>query len=195
MIIGFFFFIGIVTCMDDLFKLTSRYEELSKGKEVIWFLGTAKVFSMSLGINNYILNLSRYYKLSMLTFLVMALTNVALNFICIPKFQIAGAAMATSFSLITFSLLSAYLVWTKLGIRPVSSRVLIVTLLAIPSILLGQVLPDFGHPIANIIIKGLIVSVLFLAPVLGFRISPDLNRFVSKYLNLFLHRSRNFFKY
>ena len=195
MIIGLFFFIGIVTCMEDLFKLTPRYAELSKGKEVIWFLGTAKVFSMSLGINNYILNMSRYYKLSMLTFLAMALTNVSLNYVCIPKFQIAGAAMATSFSLIIFSLLTTYLVWIKLGIRPVSGRALIVGMLAVPSLLLGQILPDFSYPIVHIIVKGLLVSVLFLVPVLGFQVSPDLNRFVLKYLNLFLHRSRNFFKY
>ncbi|MFM8361498.1 MAG: polysaccharide biosynthesis C-terminal domain-containing protein, partial [Haliscomenobacter sp.] len=192
-IIGFFFFIGIVTCMDDLFRLTSQYDELSQGKEVIWFLGIAKVASMTFGINNYILNLSRYYKLSMLAFLWMAFMNVTLNYLFIPRYQIAGAALATSFSIIAFCVLNTYLVWKKMGIRPVSTKILLVPLLAIPSILLGQVLPNVGHPLFNIAVKGLLVSVLYIVSIVGFGISPDLNAFVLKYANLLIDRSRSFF--
>jgi len=57
-----------------------------------------------------------YEKDTALGLAISAVLNVLLNLILIPKFSMAGAAAATSISMIVWNLLLWCLVWKRLGI-------------------------------------------------------------------------------
>ena len=63
-----------------------------------------------------LLNMTGYEKDTALGLAISAVLNVLLNLILIPKFSMAGAAAATSISMIVWNLLLWCLVWKRLGI-------------------------------------------------------------------------------
>lgn len=182
MVLGLLFYILAVTCMEDLFRLTPRYEELMKGKEVVWFVGLSKVIVVSFGISGAVLSLSKYYRLSLLPLLLLAVMNVAMNFLLIPRYEIAGAALATAISILFFQISNIALVWWRMGIHPFSREMIAISGLAVLGIIVGRLVPGTLFPLINIILKGSLVASLFLGPVLYFRLSPDLNDFLLKNL-------------
>ncbi|MBK7477629.1 MAG: polysaccharide biosynthesis C-terminal domain-containing protein [Haliscomenobacter sp.] len=61
--------------------------------------------TMSLGLSNYIIDLSPYYRFNFFNLLVTAVLNIGLNYMLIPKYGILGAAYATgtAFLLMNFT--------------------------------------------------------------------------------------------
>ncbi|MFZ4426511.1 MAG: lipopolysaccharide biosynthesis protein [Saprospiraceae bacterium] len=182
MILGVLFYILAITSLDDLFRITPRYEELVRGKEVVWYLGLSKVFGMIFGIASAILSLSKFYRLSLLPLLLLAGINVALNFVLIPRFQMMGAAMATAISIVVFHGMNVLLVWRYLGRHPFSRGMISVLALGLLAAFTGWQIPGTGYPLLNIAMKSTVVTALFIGPVLYFRISPELNDFLIKNL-------------
>jgi O-antigen/teichoic acid export membrane protein len=182
MILGFLFYMLAIICLDDLFRITPRYEELIRGREVVWYLGFSKVLVMTFGISSGILSLSKYYRLSLIPLLLLAGINVTLNFVLIPRYQMAGAAIATAISILVFQSMNIFLVWRHLRINPFSRQMLLVLVLALLVIFIGYWIPGTGFPLLNIVVKGMATAVLFIGPILYFRISPDLNDFLLKNL-------------
>lgn len=180
MVLGLLFYLLAVTCMDDLFRITARYDQLIKGKEVVWYLGFSKVIAMSFGISGTILGFSRHYRLSLVPVLLLAGMNVIMNFMLIPRYQIAGAALATAISMLFFQIANVLLVWYRLRIHPFSKEMVVVLGLAFLGMMTGNLVPVTAFPLLNIFIKGILVSSLFLGPILYFRVSPDLNEFLLK---------------
>ncbi len=81
-------FLLVWISVDDLLRLTPRYDELVAGTGVILVLGLTKAMTMSLGLSNYIIDLSPYYRFNLFNLLVTAVLNIGLNYMLIPKYGI-----------------------------------------------------------------------------------------------------------
>ncbi|WP_128476577.1 oligosaccharide flippase family protein [Halorussus pelagicus] len=85
-------------------------------------LGAGQMITASTGVSGYFLIMSEYERLEAVNTSIVAVLNVALNFVLIQQLGLLGAAIATSMSLALVNLLRLLEVWYLLGIQPYSPR-------------------------------------------------------------------------
>ena len=86
-----------------------------------------------------------------------------MNFIFLTYLElgIEGAALATATSIFLYNLIKGILVYHKLKIHPLSIWHLISLVFTVSIVLVLIAVPNFEHPVPNILSKGLAVTVLF----------------------------------
>lgn len=181
---GVFLLTGVWACADSLFDLMLKNGDAYRtGKWIILILGLSRLADMATGTNAEIITFSEYYRFNFRSFATMAILNVILNLIFIPIWGIEGSALAT---LISITLVNAWrLVFIKrrFYIHPLDVRMLWVFAFGLlawfaaymtPSVSF-DFFPKIGNAFFNIIVKGLIVSILYIYLILYFKISTDLN--------------------
>ncbi|MCB0661387.1 MAG: polysaccharide biosynthesis C-terminal domain-containing protein [Saprospiraceae bacterium] len=175
LILGIFLFLGIWSNLDDLFQIMPNTEPMKAGKWVVFFLCLAKLSDMATSVNNEVINYSKYYYYNFIAILGLGVFNVLCNLYLIPKYQIVGAAMATFISLTLFNIIKLIIIYVKFGFQPFSWKTLL--LIGLGGLVYGiiWILPAYGHPVVDIIIRsGLIVAVYPLL-VYKLNISEDYN--------------------
>jgi len=176
LIIGCWLLICVFVGIDYLFEIMPNGNAFKAGKWVVLILGLSKLFDMATSINQHIIGYSKWFKFNFYALLFLSVFNIACNYIFIPKYQIMGAAIASFSALALFNLLKFGFIYYKFKMQPFSKETLIVLAFAFIAGLIPFYIPLNFHPIINLFIKCSIVSLLFLGPVLFFRLSNDLNR-------------------
>lgn len=85
---------------------------------VMLILAGGYLATASVGLSSSLLNLTGNERLSALSFGVAVLLNLALNLILIPRLGIEGAALATTLSMASWSVIAFFLARRKLGLNP-----------------------------------------------------------------------------
>ncbi len=183
---GLLIFLLVWISIHDLLRLTSNYESLVRGVGVVFILGLTKTITMSFGLSNYIIDLSRFYRFNFFNLLITATMNVGLNFILIPKHGILGAATATAISLLAMNFTGVLFTAIRLKMHPFTWKTLSVVGLASAVYFSSFLFPKTPWPLANIALNSAIVVVEFVLPLLLFRVSPDLNRVFGQVKERFL---------
>jgi len=124
LIVGAFLFTCIWANIDSIFQLIPNSERFISGKNVVLWIGLAKLIDMSFGVNNEIITNSKYYRWNMVFVPLLAILTVVSNLILIPEFGIIGAAIATFISMSTVNLLRLFFVRIALGLHPVTINTL-----------------------------------------------------------------------
>lgn len=172
--LGMFFLIGIWSSIDDVFALMPNGEKYAVGKYVILILGIGKLFDLATGANGQIISYSRYFRFNFYAVLILAMINVISNIIFIPIFQINGAALATSCSILIFNICKALFIYFKMGMHPFSMNTIKIIILGGLVYLIVSFLPLTDKLLVDIFIRSTVVTFLFLGSVLYFKISKDL---------------------
>jgi O-antigen/teichoic acid export membrane protein len=175
LITGLFLFLGVWSCLEDLFRLTPSYDVLIQGKGVVLFLGIAQVINMTTGVNTHIITHSPLFRYNLLLILFLAALNVGTNYWLIPEYGLVGAAMATALSLTLYNLAKYSFIWWKFGLQPFRKESLYTLLLGGLSFLIIHFFPSTGWALPNIILKLIILGLSFLLPIVYFNLSEDLN--------------------
>ncbi len=183
-IAGVFLLAGVWACADLLFDLMIKNGEAYRtGKWVILILGLSRLADMATGTNAEIITFSEHYRFNFRSFATMAALNIVLNLALIPIMGIEGSALATLISIVLVNLWRLFFIKQKMGIHPWDKRMLWVMAFGLlawfaaymtPSVYL-TFLPKIGNAFANIVIKGLIVSILYGFLILRFKVSEDVN--------------------
>jgi O-antigen/teichoic acid export membrane protein len=92
--------------------------EFVVGATSLMILCAAQVFNAATGSVGQVLNMSGYERDSAIGMCIGAVSNIAFNLLLIPKFGIAGAAVATAMSLMTWNVFLLMRVRKRLGIDP-----------------------------------------------------------------------------
>ncbi len=174
-IVGLYFFLVIWLSVDDLFSLTPKFEEVIAGKYVILFLGLAKVVDMLAGVNNELIAYSKFYRFNLVAILLLGIFNILTNYTFIPLYGLTGAAMATALSLVLFNVVKFLYIWAKFKIQPFTLNTFYVLLIACIAYLAGYFTPGIGFSIIDLVVRSLVISAVFVGPILYFRLSEDLN--------------------
>ena len=87
------------------------------GYATLVLLAAGNLFASASGPAALVLNMTGHQDTAGKTYGGAALANVALNVLLIPRFGIAGAALATAFTTIVMSAVLVYLVRRRLGLR------------------------------------------------------------------------------
>jgi len=172
-VIGGLIFLGILVNINQLYLMLPI--EYSQGLFVVFTIGLSKYFDLILGNNNAIIFNSKYYKTVLFLGVMLVVLVVLLNMYFIPNYGINGAAFATLIAITLYSLAKLFFVVIKMKLFPFTLK----TLISFGIISVGFLLFYFWdfpfHPIVNIAIKSILVSVFYLGISYYLKLSSDIN--------------------
>lgn len=165
-------FLLIVLNINQLYEVIPK--QFSKGLYVVLLISAAKLFDSLLGSNNAILFNSKYYRVVVLLGVLLAIATVLFNLVFIPRFGINGAAFATFLAMVLYNIFKLFFVNRKFKVHPISSKTLVLTLVIIVSMMVFYFWEFPFHPMLNIILKSILISISYMLLVLKFQISEDI---------------------
>ena len=157
-------------------------EAYTDGLFVVIIVSFAKLYDNALGSNNAILFNSDYYKMVLIFGVLLAILAVVFNLIFIPLYGVNGAALATFIAIVIYNTLKLLFVKHKLKMQPFTIHTLKM-LMVLALLSFGFYYVDFNfHPIMNIALKSMGVSVIYVALIYSLNISEDINIQLRKYV-------------
>lgn len=183
-IIGALLYIGIICNLHSLFVLMPQGEAFRTGAWVVVIIGLGKLIDGAAGVNGEILSMSQHYRINLYLILLMAVLNIVLNWLLIPLYGIEGAALASCLSLIIFNLLKYLYIRIKLQLEPFSSKTLLMLAITGAALAGGWFMPQLPNPFLDILIRSLLITLIFMAGVLGLKVSEEANQLYRKLLQL-----------
>lgn len=173
-VIGGLIYIGILVNIKQLYQILPD-EGYDQGLFVVFSIGLSKYFDVILGNNNSIIFNSKYYKTVLLLGVLLVFVIVGLNLILIPRYGINGAALATLIAIGMYSLAKLLFVVFKMKLFPFTEKTIISFVITL-ALFFGFFFWEFPfHPIINIGLKSILISILYLALHYYFKVSSDIN--------------------
>ena len=179
-IISGLIFLLIILNINELYNLIS--ETYSDGLIVVFVISLAKLLDNLLGNNNAILFNSDYYRLVLLLGVCLAILTVVLNILFIPKYGINGAAYATFIAVLLYNTSKIAFVYNKFKMVPFTANTTktVVLILVLTGIFYYW---EFSfHPILNIALKSLLISISYGFVVYSLNLSEDISRILDRFL-------------
>lgn len=171
-IIAGLIFLLVLLNLEDLYQLLPP--NYRGGFTVVLFIGLAKVFDAIMGNNNAILFNSEHYRVFLLMGIFLAVLTILLNLWFIPKFGINGAAFASFTAIALYNIAKLIFVKVKFDMYPFTFDTFKVTGLLIFVGVLFYLFSFSFHPIANIILKSMLMSLMYIGILYRFKISEDI---------------------
>ena len=174
LLVGMYLFGGVILCIYDIFALMPNQSDFSAEIMVVYIVGLKSVIDMATGANDMIIGYSKQYAFNLVAIMVMAVINVLGNLYFIPKYGIVGAAISTFISSVMFNLTKFIFIKVKFDLMPYTFNTVKILFITILFTWLCFYIPNIGHPILNILLKGSIFTVLIGATSLYFDVSEDI---------------------
>ena len=182
LVVGGLFFLLINLNIVDMYELINK-PQFTKGIWVVLIISISKLMELALGTGNAILVNSNYYKIFFYLSLAMAATVIGLNKWLISLIGIDGAALATLIVTILYSVIKIFYIQAKFKIQPFTIKTLkIGGIIAIVFFIFYFLNFNF-HPIVNMLLKGVLITILYLIMIKKFHISKELDTLLVNYLN------------
>ncbi|TXE10906.1 oligosaccharide flippase family protein [Gelidibacter salicanalis] len=179
-IIGGLIFLLIVLNINSLYETIPS--QFSGGLIVVFLVSLAKLYDCLMGCNNVILFNSDYYRVVLLFGVILTILTVVLNMLFIPKFGINGAAFATFIAVTVYNSIKIYFVKLKFNMMPFNTDTGKVLALLIVMVAVFYFWEFPFHPLVNIGLKSVVITVLYVAIVFKLNVSDDISRLIRKYL-------------
>ncbi|MEM9327043.1 MAG: oligosaccharide flippase family protein [Bacteroidota bacterium] len=180
--------LGIIMSVQDLFGLIPKGDELKAGFTVVVFIAFAKLIEMTFSVNANIIAMSPLYRYNVPLIILFMLLNISMNWILIPRYGIDGAAAASLISALLFSLAKMIFVWYRLGVQPFSWQVLWIYLTGIIIYLVVREIPFEEGKVLSIVLRSLLISILYFAPLYFMRVSRNMNYLIAQVLGIIYKR-------
>jgi O-antigen/teichoic acid export membrane protein len=182
-VVGGLIFLGILVNINQLYLLLPK--EYSGGIFVVFAIGLSKYFDLILGNNNAIIFNSKYYKTILFLGVLLVTLTVVLNMIFIPLFGLKGTAFATLISITLYSLSKLLFVVKRMKLYPFTAKTG-VSFAVLIGCFLGFYFWDFSfHPVINIFLKSILVSIVYLSLSYKLKLSTDINEVMENVLRKF----------
>jgi O-antigen/teichoic acid export membrane protein len=173
---------GLWVHLDNVFRILP--EAYASGRWVVIWIALGNLVRMSGGAVDGIIAYSKHYRFNTILVVILLILTVVLVWLLLKPYGISGAALGTFLAVAIFHLLRTVYVQHKFGIQPFGKTHLWVLLIAIlASALVGFV--PFVHSLpADLILRSLAFIIVFGLPVYLLKLSPSLNAFIQKNINL-----------
>ena len=181
-IIGGFIFLLIVLNINELYYLIP--EEFSGGLIVVFLISMAKLYDNLMGCNNVVLFNSDYYRVVLLFGVILTILTVMLNMLFIPRYGINGSAFATFLAISIYNTIKIYFVKKKFNMMPFNAATGKVFLLLIVTVAIFYFWDFPFHPIVNISLKSLLITMFYIVIILKLNVSEDISIVIKKYLRI-----------
>lgn len=174
------FLVVIIICNVNEFYELMR-PEYRVGIPVVILIAVVKYTESLLGSNNAILYNSDLYRVTLWLGLLLAVFAVLLNIWLIPLYGLLGAAISTCVAYVFYAFAKAYYVYLKLHIHPWTSQTTQSMGLMIVFIAVFYFWDFNWHPILNIGLKSVILSVAYVLIVKRLKLSVEINELLKKF--------------
>lgn len=174
--VGSFAFSAVWLILDDLINISVGPETFPHAREIFFYLGATKLFDMITSVNHQIIFFSKAYRYNLIFLIMLGIMNVIMNYYLIQSHGIVGAAMATAISLFVFNLIRLAFIYIKFHLSPFTVSNLKVMVLLMICIFTHQVINLDLHPLIQIAIKALFVTLVFALVGYYWKISEDINK-------------------
>ena len=175
-------FVLLLLNLDAIYALLPQ--EYSRGMQIVFWIGLAKVIDALLGNSNSILYNSDYYRAILLMGVGLAILTILLNLWLIPTYGLNGAAIASFTAFLIYNIVKLVYIGTKFKMSPFTSETVKVLLLLLVTVAIFYSVQFPFHPILNIVVKGFLMIGLYVGVLYRFKISEDvfgvLRRFLKK---------------
>lgn len=175
LIIGGLLFIGINTCTQYVYQIGHLPDVYLQCIDVVYIVSIAALINISTGINSAIMFYSKHYVLGTILLVGTLLVTILLNIILIPKYGIYGAAIASASGSLIYNFSKFSFIYYKFKFQPYTIKSLFILLIIIISTIIGYVIPCISsNAFVNVLVKGLIVSSVYIGSIYQFKLSPEL---------------------
>ena len=171
-LLGCYLALGIGLNLDFIFGLIHRPEYAAGGSAVLLLLAARLVDGIT-GVNATIVVTSPRYRFDLLFNITLATGVVALNWLLIPRLGLAGAALSYGIALVSINVVRTWFVWRSYGLQPFDGRIARILMVATLAGLAAWVLPDTGNAWLTLLMRGGVLTVLYIAGVLLTRAAPE----------------------
>jgi O-antigen/teichoic acid export membrane protein len=182
-LIGGFLFLGIWANIDNI--ITILGPQYVESKWVIFFIGLGYLIDMMTGANGLILDLSKYYRISLVFIFILILLVVGLLYLLIPIWGIVGAAIAITLALLLNNFLRFIFLYHKYQMQPFDYKFIVVMLFFIGLYFAISVIPQ-QQMVLDILIRGSIITVSFILFVIVVPVADDIKAILLKMGKKFL---------
>jgi O-antigen/teichoic acid export membrane protein len=173
-VIGGLLYIGILVNLNQVYNLLPD-EGYRQGIFVVFTIGLSKYFDLILGINNAIIFNSKYYRAVLLLGVLLVVVIVLLNMYFIPEYGLNGAAIATLIAITLYSLAKLFFVVVKMKLFPFTNKNLISLGITVLTFFVFYFWEFSFHPILNIVLKSILVTLFYLVINYALKVSSDIN--------------------
>ncbi len=183
LILGGLLFIGINTCTQYVYQIGHLPDIYLQCLKVVYIVSIAALINVSTGINSAIMFYSKHYVLGTFLLVGTLLITILLNVILIPKYGIYGAAIASASGSLIYNFSKFSFIYFKFKFQPYNIKSLLVISVIFLVNFIGYMMPEISsNPLANVLVKGLSVTVLYIGAIYQFKISPEIFEMVKQKL-------------
>jgi len=163
--VGGLIYVGALVCLPYVYGLTEGLDAYRVGYLAVVFLGGAQLFDLITSINGNLIGMTDYYRWNVILVLILGIINIFLNylFIVVLGYGMNGAALSTLVSLLLYNLLKGAFVFWKMRLQPLTLSLFYTTIVLIACGLTGWFLPFEARTSVQILLRGGVVLLLFLA--------------------------------
>ena len=184
MLIGGMLLVLVWTHVEALFDLMPNGDIYKAGKWVVLWIGLARWFDMSNGLNSEIILNSPYYRFNLASILFLGLVSFGANYLMIPRYGLTGAAAGSTLSILLFNGLKGGFLWFKLRIQPFGRNTLGALALLVGVYGLGSMLQWLTPPtnespwliLGRVVWQSSLMVVLFVVVLHRTRLSPEIRQ-------------------
>lgn len=181
LIAGGLLFLLINLNVKDLYILINK-PQYSVGVLIVLMISISELYKLALGSNGAILTNSKFYRVFFYLSIAMALSVVILNKWLIELIGINGAALATLIVVFIFSTFKIFYIKQKLQMQPFTKKTIMVIILTLMLFFIFYFIEFPFHPILNIFIKTVIVTIIYVIAIFKLDISEEVNVLLRKYI-------------
>ncbi len=187
LLIGSLIFIIVWINVDNLYTIMPNGADYKAGKWVILFIGVSQLVQLAFRFGGVIISFSPYYRWTLyFTFIITGLT-IWFNYLLIPKFDIAGSAIATLLACIISYSFQQFIIFRKLKMNPYNYKYLLLVLIVVALIGFNDLLPAIPNPWTDGLFRTAIIGMSGVVAIYFCRISEDTNALIR---NFFHRKSR-----
>ncbi len=180
LLIGGLLFIGISTCTRYVYEIANLPDAYQSCLDVVYIVSIGSLINISTGINSALIFYSRYYILGTVLLVVTLVITVVLNILLIPIYGIYGAAAASAIGSFIYNAMKFLFIYWKFKFQPYTLNSFYIVGLIMLCSTISFFLPEITSiPLLNLLIKGTIVSGIYILAIYKLNIAPDLFRMVS----------------
>jgi O-antigen/teichoic acid export membrane protein len=172
-LLGCLILIGIWGNIGNILRILPP--EFAMGKWVVLFIGLAFLADMATGTATFVLANSKYFSYQTYYILLLVVLIIISNYLMIPVWGLAGAAIATCLSRVLTNMMRHRLLYKKFALQPYNFKFLLIILIAIIAYLPSYFLPEIQNLYLDIALRSIIIGGIFIILAVAFKISPDVN--------------------
>ena len=171
-LLGCYLALGIGLNLPFIYGLIHK-PEYAAGTTAVLLLLAGRLFDGITGVNGIIVATSPRYRFDLVFNISLAAAVVVLNWVLIPRMELAGAALAYCIALVSINTARTWFVWRTFGMQPFDGKILRILAVAAVAGLVAWALPGTGNAWLTLLLRGGVLTVLYGAGVLLAGTAPE----------------------